>query len=82
MSFWNNLFSWNHESGLGDSLSTDEPMKTIEINPATGLPMIGDDCGGIDVAGNPYGIDLDSSNDADIFTTMGQDEQIFGDDGF
>ena len=27
------------------------------INPANGLPMI-DGCGGIDVAGNPYGFDF------------------------
>lgn len=25
------------------------------INPATGLPMTGDDIGGVDVGGNPYG---------------------------
>lgn len=29
-----------------------------EINPATGLPMTGD-FGSVDVAGNPYGMDLD-----------------------
>lgn len=29
-----------------------------EVNPATGLPMLGG-CGGVDVAGNPYGVNLD-----------------------
>jgi hypothetical protein len=28
------------------------------INPSTGLPMVGDTCGGVDVMGNPYGFDL------------------------
>ena len=28
------------------------------INPATGLPMISDDCTGVDVGGSPYGSDL------------------------
>jgi hypothetical protein len=82
MNFWKSLFSWNQESEPADSLSTAEPMGAIEINPATGLPMIGDGCGGVDVAGNPYGTDLDSSAMEDVFTIMGQDDQIFGDDGF
>ncbi|KWF62017.1 peptidase [Burkholderia multivorans] len=33
---------------------------TYHINPATGLPMTGDDYSGIDVGGNPYGTRLDS----------------------
>ena len=33
-----------------------------EVNPATGLPMIGDDIGGIDVFGNPYGMNLHSDD--------------------
>lgn len=28
------------------------------INPATGLPMTGDDYNGVDVGGNPYGTSL------------------------
>jgi hypothetical protein len=28
------------------------------INPATGLPMISGDLGGVDVGGSPYGTDL------------------------
>lgn len=32
-----------------------------EINPGTGLPMVGD-IGGVDVGGNPYGLDLNQCN--------------------
>jgi len=38
----------------------DEP---IEINPATGLPMAGRGIGGVDVSGNPYGVDIQSNHD-------------------
>lgn len=30
------------------------------INPATGLPMTGEDYSGVDVGGNPYGADVNS----------------------
>ena len=47
------------------------------INPATGLPMVGGTCVGMDVMGNPYGFDLHDSfstdhsfsADHDSFTT-------------
>jgi hypothetical protein len=35
------------------------PAHTV-VNPATALPMIDDEIGGIDVAGNPFGTDLHS----------------------
>lgn len=35
-----------------------DPWPTPVINPATGLPMTGG-FGSVDVAGNPYGVDLD-----------------------
>lgn len=35
----------------------------FDINPATGLPMLNDGIGGIDVGGNPYGSDLSSHDD-------------------
>ena len=42
----------------GDSSFLDSDHAAgIEINPASGLPMI-DDIGGVDVGGNPYGTDL------------------------
>jgi hypothetical protein len=46
--------------GAEDSTSawgSDGSDASCDINPATGLPMIGG-CGGIDVYGNPYGADL------------------------
>lgn len=33
---------------------------TYHINPATGLPVTGDDYSGVDVGGNLYGTRLDS----------------------
>lgn len=33
-------------------------MSHTPINPATGLPMIGDGYGGVDVGGSPYGTDF------------------------
>jgi hypothetical protein len=52
MSIWNWIF--------GDDVTTllvtvETPV--IDINPATGLPMI-DGFGGVDIAGSPYGMDL------------------------
>ena len=36
-------------------------MSTISpINPASGLPMVDDDIGGLDAAGNPFGTDWSS----------------------
>lgn len=47
--------------------------KTIDINPATGLPMTSG-IGSVDVAGNPYGTDLNDSISGtsmdDNFTSM------------
>lgn len=48
----NTIFSSTSESA---DTSTDFPdSSSININPASGLPMVGDS-GGIDVAGNIYG---------------------------
>lgn len=40
--------------------AADDSMSRTEINPATGLPMIGGGIGGVDVGGNPYGCSDDS----------------------
>ena len=54
MIFWNWLTGrFDHGSGIAGALSPPD----ADINPATGLPMIGG-IGGIDVAGNPFGHDL------------------------
>ena len=50
--------------GLGAHLAHDDEMSSsvthedgFEVNPSTGLPMVGG-MGGVDVAGNPWGVDL------------------------
>ena len=57
MSIWNWLFDDVTETAALPNM--DSPT----INPATGLPMLGEDIGGLDVGGNPYGIDLHSATD-------------------
>ncbi|CAG9223709.1 conserved hypothetical protein [Paraburkholderia tropica] len=37
-------------------------MSHTLINPATGLPMNGDDFGGVDVGGSPWGTDIHVHN--------------------
>lgn len=68
------LFS-NTMSGTDDSFSHDD----FAVNPATGLPMT-DGIGSVDVAGNPYGMDL--SQDDTI--SSGIDDSFCGgmDDSF
>ncbi len=39
------------------------PYEPPLINPATGQPMMGG-IGGVDMSGNPYGVDLDDGDDA------------------
>lgn len=41
----------------------------FDINPATGLPMVNDGIGGIDVGGNPYGYDLNCHDDIFSYST-------------
>lgn len=65
--------------GLFDDDSTDTSSSSTSIdsnhdcsctiNPATGLPMMGG-CGGVDVAGNPYGMSssTDTLNSSDPFS--------------
>lgn len=55
MSIWNWLFGDVTETAASPIM--DSPT----INPATGLPMLGEDIGGLDVGGNPYGMDLHST---------------------
>lgn len=58
MGLWNafcGLFSTGSDS---TDIGCDSTMNGgCDINPATGLPMIGD-CGGLDVGGSPYGTDI------------------------
>jgi len=50
--------------GNNQRVSTPRP---IEINPATGLPMI-DGAWGVDVAGNPFGTNLADSTNTVVHT--------------
>ena len=36
-------------------------MTMTVINPATGMPMLGDDIGGVDAGGSPFGMDIHAS---------------------
>jgi len=59
------LFSDDNISSRG--IDDDHHSCTPGVNPATGLPMI--DCGNaIDVAGNPYGVDLHDSHGSSAFS--------------
>lgn len=54
MTIWNWLFG-------GDSMPGTDPASvgSMDINPATGLPMV-NGCGGFDVGGSPFGMDVNS----------------------
>lgn len=59
MNFWQSICNW-----FDPTQSTCAPIYTTTevhftyINPATGLPMAGDGCSGIDVGGSPFGLDI------------------------
>lgn len=44
----------------GLTLHTNKENTMHPINPATGLPMTGEDYSGVDVGGSPYGTDVNS----------------------
>lgn len=50
-------------SNIGTVSSMDDVSSTT-INPATGLPMIDDGMGGLDVGGSPFGMDIHSNTDS------------------
>jgi hypothetical protein len=54
MGIWNWLLGGAAAPATCDTWAS---LAHTDINPATGLPMVGG-CGGIDVNGNPYGLDL------------------------
>lgn len=67
------LFAW-----LGSLFDEPGNSCSTEINPASGLPMV-DGCGGVDVAGNPYGTDFSSNHDTGSTFDSGMS---FGSDSF
>jgi len=57
------LSTWNWLFGDVTDATAMPAMDSSTINPATGLPMVGDDMSGIDVGGSPFGTDLHSTTD-------------------
>lgn len=83
--FWR-LIDWLRGGGAdlfeshAESTSTHEDLGCT-INPASGLPMLGGFgcgggycCGGVDVAGNPYGTDLHAGHDSSISADFMNDD--------
>lgn len=72
MAFWNDIFDWlgwsghsHDDSGGADSItiSHEPPDNHVCVNPATSLPML-NGCGGLDVGGSPFGVDIHHHGDA------------------
>jgi len=58
------LFQWLTTLFTGSSTPPSAPIDdSPRINPATGLPMVTPGIGGVDVAGNPFGLNLDRRDD-------------------
>lgn len=55
MTIWNWLFGSDAMPGTDQAAGS-----SFDINPATGLPML-DGCGGVDIGGSPFGIDVNST---------------------
>lgn len=53
--FWRSVFDIFDFSG--SSSSSPSATDATVVNPSTGLPMMNDSMGGVDVGGRPYGID-------------------------
>lgn len=75
--FWR-LIDWLRWDGAdlfethAESTSSHEDLGCT-INPATGLPMISG-CGGVDVAGNPFGTDLHADHGSSMSTDFMNDD--------
>lgn len=84
MGLWNSLCNWFSDStDIGDNFGS-SMNRGCDINPATGLPMIGD-CGGVDVGGSPFGTDLhhdDWASTSDIGIDSSWDSSSSFDDSF
>jgi hypothetical protein len=58
------LFQWLTTLFTGSSAQPSTPTdEGPRINPATGLPMVTPGIGGVDVGGNPFGLNLDRRDD-------------------
>jgi hypothetical protein len=57
MTIWSWLFGGDAMPGPCSANQTS--VDVVDVNPATGLPMVGGSVG-VDVGGNPYGTDLNA----------------------
>ena len=85
------IFNWlsglfnNDDDTIGTTGSDDIIGSGTTINPASGLPMISGDTSGVDVEGNPFGMDDsdDFNNNSDSFNSFGNDDSFdSGSSGF
>lgn len=78
MCMWNWLFGEDMAPATSDNHAV---VARLDVNPATGLPMIGD-FGALDVGGNPYGTDWQTSSYSDAISNFdggGDPGAAFGD---
>jgi hypothetical protein len=63
MTFWKSLIDWFDSSNSATNHEYTSSIESMsEINPATGLPMIGDGMSGVDIGGSPFGTDMHQSS--------------------
>lgn len=80
-----NLFTWLSNHFFSDTkeignLNQHQVSPNVDINPASGLPMV-DGIGGIDIAGNSYGFnDSHNENDTHEFNSLAYDDSSFDND--
>jgi hypothetical protein len=84
------IFNWlsglfnSDDDTIGINGSDNIISSDTTINPASGLPMISGDTSGVDVGGNPYGMDdSDDFNNSDSFINSDNDfgsSDSFGND--
>ena len=68
MSFFNWFSGLFDDSSTGFRSITDSMSEQLEVNPASGLLMVGG-LGGLDSAGNPYGTDNSTPISCDVIVT-------------
>jgi hypothetical protein len=77
MTFWQSICNWfDSTQSTCDPIGTTTDDHFTHINPATGLPMAGDGCCGIDVGGSPFGTDIHH----DTFTHNSMGSDLFSND--
>ena len=67
--FWRSVFDFFGFSSSASSASSATDMSVV--NPATGLPMMDNSLGGVDVGGSPYGTDIHHSNTDSFSSGLG-----------